>query len=273
MRLLELGLGDLGVEILVLLFDLLLQVVSLLLIVAVLIADEGQLTLLLHALVDLHSQFSLVFLFDRLDILPSLVFDLLSVLLVIFDHLLDLLGQRLFLRIEILIFKHLVSTQLLHQALVGQIRLTHEVLKLVQVLLLQRLEFLVAIHVRLALLLLVARLRLKQLSVRLHLVVDFLLVASLHITSVLLNLLHSLPAFCFLLLHFAAQVLGLLFILEHESCLAFLPVSLLSLDRLLQVPNLLLQFVSLLLLDQDLVRRVWQFALVVRSASHDLEHG
>ena len=136
MRLLELGLGDLGIEILVLLLDLLLQVVSLLLIVAILIADEGQLTLLLHAFVDLHSQFSLVFLFDCLDVLPSLVFDLLSVLLVILDHPLDLLRQRLFLSVEVFVFKHLVSTQFLHQALVRQISLTHEVLKLMQVLLL-----------------------------------------------------------------------------------------------------------------------------------------
>ena len=117
-RLLEFGLRDLGIEILVLLLDLLLKVVSLLLVVAVLVADQGQLTLLLHAFVDLHSQFSLVFLFDRLDILPSLVLDLLSVLLVILHHLLNLLRQRLLLRVEVLVFEHLVTAQFLHQALV-----------------------------------------------------------------------------------------------------------------------------------------------------------
>ena len=107
---LELGLRDLSIEILVLLLDLLLQVVSLLLIVAILIADEGQLTLLLHTFVDLHSQFSLVFLFDCLYVLPSLIFDLFSVLLVILDHLLNLLRQRLFLGVEVFVFKNLVPT-------------------------------------------------------------------------------------------------------------------------------------------------------------------
>ena len=271
-RLLELSLGDLGVQVRILLLNLLLQVISLLLVVAILVADQGQLTLLLHALVDLHSQFGLVFLLDRLDILPSLILDLLSVLLMVLHHLFYLLRQRLLLRFEVFALEHLVTAQLFHEALVSQISLAHEVLKLVQVVLLLLLELLVAVHIRLALLLLVTRLCFEHFTVSLHLMVDFLFVAPLHITGVLFNFLHSLSTFRLFFLHLAAKVLSLLFILEHESRLAFLPVSLLSLDRFLQVSNLLLQLISLLFLDQDLMGWVRQLSLVVRCTTLDLEY-
>ena len=125
MRLLKFCLRNLSIQVGILLLDLLLQVVSFLLIVAILIANQSQFTSLLHTLINLHCQLGLVFLLDGLDVLPGLILDLLTVLLVIFDHLLDLVRQCLLFGLELLELEVLVSAQLVHEALVGQVGLTH----------------------------------------------------------------------------------------------------------------------------------------------------
>lgn len=197
---------------------------------AVLVANQGQFTSLLHAFINFHRQFSLVFLLDGLNVLPSLILDLLSILLMILHHLLDLMGQGLLLSLQLLKLKRLVSAQLIHETLMGQVGLTHQVLELVQIMLFLLLELLIPILVGLTLLLLVTSLRFKHLPVRLHLVIDFLFVAPFHVTSLLLNLVHSLTTFCLLFFHFAPQIFSLLLILEHQGSLAFLPIPVLSLD-------------------------------------------
>ena len=74
MLLLTVGVGDLSAEHHILLLDRSLMRLLLLLLVPELVADQGQLTLLLHSLVDLHRELLLVLLFYRFNLLPSLVF-------------------------------------------------------------------------------------------------------------------------------------------------------------------------------------------------------
>ena len=99
------------------------QVLHLLLLVAELVTNQRQLTLLLHALVDLRSQIVLVFFLDDLDLLPSLVLDILTLLLVTLDHLLDLETQVLLLAFQLLALQDLIPVHSLHERLVLQIRL------------------------------------------------------------------------------------------------------------------------------------------------------
>ena len=105
-----------------------------------------------------------------------------------------------------------------------------------------------------------------------HPTVDFFLVSSLHIARLLLNLLHLLTSLEFFLLHIASQILSPLFVFKHASGLLFLPIPIFSLDVVLKIADLLLQLVSLLLLDEDLLRHVRQLSLVSVSI-HDLEDG
>ena len=87
----------------------------------------------------------------------------------------------------------------------------------------------------------------------------------------MLNFVHSLAALCFFFFHFTSEIFRLFLVFQHQGSLSFLSVPILSLDRFLQVSNLLLQLVSLLLFDEDLMGRVWQFAFVACLATHDLE--
>ena len=104
---------------------------------------------------------------------------------------------------------------------------------------------------------------------------NLLLVVALHLARLLLNLLHLLAALELLFLHFTDQVFLLLFVAGHKGGLFLLTVTFFGLDRFDQVADLLLQLVSLLLLDEDLSRHhVWQLAfvtLVPRVLVDDLE--
>lgn len=242
--------------------DSILEVLHLLLIVLEFVTNKSQFTLLLHSFVDFHSQLCLVFLLNGLNVLPSLVLDLLAILLVTLNHLLNLLRQGLLLSFKLLALQDLVTTEFLHEVFMCQISLGHEILELGQIVLFLLLELLVAVLVSLTLLLLLRLLLLQQLSMGLHLMVDLLLVATLQIPSVLFDFVHGLATFCLLFFHLAAEVLSFLLVLEHEGSLPFLSVTLLSLDRLLQVTDLLLKLVSLLLLDQDLLGECGQLTLV-----------
>ena len=93
MLLFTIGVGDLGVQVLILLLLDLVFLFFLLLFIAILIPNQSQFTLLLHAFVDLLGQFLLVFLFDAFNLLPCLVFDALTLLFVALNHLLDLEGE------------------------------------------------------------------------------------------------------------------------------------------------------------------------------------
>ena len=90
---------------------------------------------------------------------------------------------------------------------------------------------------------------------------DLLLEPSLHISRLLLNLLHLFAPLEFFFFHLADEVFFLFLVAGHEGSLLFLTVTLLSLDRLDQVPDLLLQLVSLFLLDEDLNGHVGQLSL------------
>ena len=226
------------------------------------VADQGQLTLLLHTPVNFHCQVDLVLFFDALNILPSLVLDVLAIFLVSLDHLLDFLRQSLLLSFEIFALDDLVAVKLFHQLFMGQVCLTHQHFKLLQVVLLLLSKLVVAVLVRLPLLSLVARLCFKRIAMLVHAVVDLFLIASLHIARLLLNLLHRLASLELFLLHLAGQVLSLLLVLEHECGLFLLSVTVLSLDRLLQVTNLLLKLISLFLLNKDLLRDTRKLTLL-----------
>ena len=73
------------------LLDVLLMGLLLLLSVAVLVADKGQLWLLFHTLINFLRQNVLALLLEFLDILPGPVLDLLAVLLVLLHHRFNLL--------------------------------------------------------------------------------------------------------------------------------------------------------------------------------------
>ena len=252
MLLFTIGVGNLSVQVLILLLLDLVFLFFLLLFIAVLVPNQRQFTLLLHAFVDLLGQFLLVFLFDAFDLLPCLVLDALTLLFVALDHLLDLETEGLFLGFQFFALENLVAVDLLHKGLVGQVCLTHEHFKLLQVLLLLVLQVLVAIAIGLALLVLVLGLLVEQVAMVILPLLDFLLVLALHISGLLLDLFHLLASLEVLLLHLSDEVFLLLFVASHECGLLLLTVTLLSLDRLNQVANLLLQLISLLLLDEDL---------------------
>ena len=275
LHLLDVGLltisgGDLLVQLGVLLLDLLLKVDLVLLSQFEVVLDEGKLTLLLHTTVNFDGQELLILLLDVLNLLPGLVLDHFSVGPVGLDHLLDLSRQLLLLLFELSALDYLVTVELFHKLLVRQIGLTHEHLELLEVVLLLILELLIPVLVSLPLLSLIVCLGIQSITVLVHPSIDLLLVASLHVASLLLDLLHVLASLELLLLHLTSQILSLLLVLEHQGSLLFLPVSILGLDGLLQIADLLLQLISLLLLDEDLLRHVGQLSLV-SVAVHDLE--
>ena len=115
----------------------------------------------------------------------------------------------------------------------SQVRLRHEVLKLLQVLLLQSLQLSVPVIVRLAFFLLILSFRIKAVSVSLHLMIDLFLVPSLHIARILLDLVHCLATLKLFLVHLPDQILSLLLVFEHKSGLFLLSVTIFRLDRLL----------------------------------------
>lgn len=88
--LLAVSVGDLSVEVLVLLLDLVVEVLLFLLFVFVLIANQSQLTLLLHTLVDFHGELLFVLLFNCFNFFPGLIFDLLTIVFMLLNHLFDL---------------------------------------------------------------------------------------------------------------------------------------------------------------------------------------
>ena len=81
-----------------------------------------------------------VFLFDRFNLFPSLIFFLFTVFFVALDHLLNLERQSFFLSLELLSFQDLVSVELLHQTLVSEVSLTHEHFEFLQIVLFLLLE-------------------------------------------------------------------------------------------------------------------------------------
>ena len=102
------------------------------------------------------------------------------------------------------------------------------------------LQVLVAVLVGLSLLGLVLGLFVESVTMVIHAAVDFLLVASFHISCLLLDLLLCLTSLELFLLHLTDKVLLLFLILLHESGLLLLTVTILCFDRLLQVADLLL---------------------------------
>lgn len=240
MLLLPIGIGNLSVESRVLVLLDLAQILHLLLLVAELVANQRQLTLLLHSLVDLLGKLVLIVLLNVLNLLPSLVLDALSLLLMALDHLLNLETQGLLLGLELLALQNLIPVDLLHERLVREIGLRHEHLKLLQILLLLVLQVVVAGLVRLTLLFLIGLLLLKQVAMVVHAPGNLFLVVALHFASFLLNFLHLLAAFELLLLHFADEVFLLLFVAGHERGLFLLAVTFFGLDRFDQVADLLL---------------------------------
>ena len=130
MLLFAVGVGNFGIQILVLLFDLLVEVVLLLFFVAELVANQSQLTLLLHTFVDFHAKLLLVLFFLPFNEFPGLIFDLLAIFFVSFDHLLDLQRQCLLLSLKFFPLKDLITIETFHQALMGEVSLSHEHFKL-----------------------------------------------------------------------------------------------------------------------------------------------
>jgi len=88
---LSVGVGDFSVKLLILVLDLFAQIFHLLLLVSVLVFDQGQLTLHLHAIVDKFGEVFLVFLLDFFDLVPGLVFYQFALVFVALHHLLDLM--------------------------------------------------------------------------------------------------------------------------------------------------------------------------------------
>lgn len=78
----------------------------------------------LHASVDDLSKVFLIFLFDNINFVPSLVFNLLPLLLILFNHILELLLKvfELFVFFFLLVFVlllHLLALLFLPSALLG----------------------------------------------------------------------------------------------------------------------------------------------------------
>ena len=219
------------------------------LLVSKLVLGQDQLTFLLHSLVDFHGELLLILLFDGFDVFPSSVLDKLSVLLVALHHLLDVQAQRFLLGLKLLTLEHLITVELLHEVFVGQVGLTHQHFKLLQVVLLLLLQLVVAVLIGLALLCLIIRLLVETVAVVIHASVDLFLVVTLHVSCLLLDAVHFLLSLKFLFLLLTSQVFGLLEIFLVESRCFLLTVAVFSRDRLFQVPDLLLQLVSLLFLD------------------------
>ena len=130
---LTVGVSDFSVQVLVLLLYLLSKGFHLLLLMPVLILDESQLTLHLHTVVNVPGQVTFVLLLDFFDLVPSLVFDALTLLSVAFIHLFDLQRQGLLLSFLFFALKHLVTITVLHQALVRLVGLAHQFLKLLKI--------------------------------------------------------------------------------------------------------------------------------------------
>mmetsp|Transcript_9999 Transcript_9999/g.13597 ORF Transcript_9999/g.13597 Transcript_9999/m.13597 type:complete len:376 (-) Transcript_9999:1226-2353(-) len=206
--------SDLSFQLLVLRLDFLAQALHLLLLMTILVLDKSELTLHFHAGVDEFGEAALVVLLDLFDFVPSLSLDLLALILVALNHVLDLEGERLFLRLLLLALQDLVAIQVLHQTLVRDVSLTHQVLELLQIFLLLSLQTLVAFLISGAFLSLVLGFLLEGVAVLIHAAVDLLLVAPAHLARLNLDLFHALVALELLLLHFARQVLHLLLVLR-----------------------------------------------------------
>ena len=212
MLLLTIRVRNLRIKILVLLVDLLAQCVHLLLLVPVLVLDQRQLALHLHAVVDVPGQVALILLLDLLDLVPGLVLHTLALLLMLPDHLLNLLGECFLLGLFLLAFEHLVAVAVLHQTFVCLVRLAHELLELLQVLLLLLEQALIALAIRRPLLLLVLLLLLQLVVVLLALALQLLPVVVAHLAPLDLNLFHACVALDLLLLHLPGQVLHALLV-------------------------------------------------------------
>lgn len=87
---------------------------------------------------------------------------------------------------------------------------------------------------------LIILLLIESVSMFVHPAVNLFLVSTLHIGSFLLDFLHVLATLKLFLLHLSGEILSLLPIFEHKSGLLFLSVSILSLDGLVEIANLLL---------------------------------
>lgn len=114
-------------------------------------------------------------------------------------------------------FEHLVSIEICHQILVGQVSLTHEHLKFLEVFLLLRLQSFVALLVGSSFFSLVLGFFLEFITVFVHFYVDLLLVSSLHVSGFLLNFFHLGMTILLFFFHFTSQIFRLFLVLSEQS--------------------------------------------------------
>ena len=212
---LSVGVSDFSVELLVLVLDLFAQIFHLLLLVSVLVLDQSQLTLHLHAVVYEFGQIFLVFLFDLFDLVPGLIFNQFTLVFVALDHLLNLMRKSFFLGLFFFTLKDLVSIEIRHQLLMGQVGLTHQHFKLFEVFLLLSFQSFVALLVRSSFFSLVLCFFLEFIAVLVHLDVDLFLVSSLHVSGFLLDLFHLGMTILLFLFHFTSQIFCLFLVLSE----------------------------------------------------------
>ena len=253
MLFLTVGVSDLSVQVLVLLLDLLSKGFHLLLFVPVLILDEGQFTLHLHAVVDVPGQITFVLLLDFFNLVPGLVFNALTLLSVAFIHLLDLQRQGLLLSFLFFSLKHLVTITVLHQALVSLIGLAHQLLKLLEIFLLLLEQAFITISIGRTLLLLILLLLLELVVVLVAMPLELLAIGVARLATRNLYIFHASVAFNLLFFHIARQIFLALLVTGEKGGMLFRTIALLSLDRLFEIANLMLKLISLLLLDEDLL--------------------
>ena len=240
----------------VLLLDLLRELILFASLVLVLSGDFREVSLGLETLLNDSGKLFLVLVLDFIDSFPGIIFNVLTSILVLTQHLVDLRLQALAFVVLLLLLKFVLLLHFLHLFLLLKDKLRNALLKLSALFILLSSQLLVPLVVREDLLVEVSllgseilfMLTLKLIEVHLALAVNFLLFMA---ECLIATLEHA-----FLVLHLTLKLLDSVVVLLERLFDLSLGSGLLLLDVVAKFLDLVLKVIALFAFDQDFIREL-----------------